>query len=379
MGKLPTPVSGKVTHCLVCGSWNLHPLLDMGSQPLAERHGDGPRYPLALLECRSCTLVQLSYVVPGPEVFPLEHPYASGNTRALREHFAGLAAGLSPLLAAEDLVVDIGANDGTLLSCFGARVRRVGVEPTGQAAKCVAKGITVCQEFFTPAAAKAIRERHGPAKVITACNVLAHTRDVHGFMVGIGQLLADDGVLVVETHDLVSIEDGLQIDTIYHEHLFYYSLTSLSRLLGMHGLVVTQVEKIPTHGGSLRVFARRPRRDLADRAEVAAHALRRLLDEASAEGPIYGIGATTRATPLIWYAQIQDYLACVCEVPGSEKIGQAMPATSIPVVDEAKLIADQPPFALLLVLASGGQHHPGTAGQGVPRPVHSAAARAGDR
>ena len=164
MGKLPTPVSGKVTHCLVCGSWNLHPLLDMGSQPLAERHGDGPRYPLALLECRSCTLVQLSYVVPGPEVFPLEHPYASGNTRALREHFAGLAAGLSPLLAAEDLVVDIGANDGTLLSCFGARVRRVGVEPTGQAAKCVAKGITVCQEFFTPAAAKAIRETARPGE-----------------------------------------------------------------------------------------------------------------------------------------------------------------------------------------------------------------------
>ena len=167
-------------------------------------------------------------------------------------------------------------------------------------------------------------------------------------MSGVEHLLAPDGVFVTENHDVASVLDGLQIDTVYHEHLRYYSVTSLSRLLGMHGLVVTGVQKIPTHGGSFRVFARRPRRDLERRAERAAASLRLLLAEASAEVPVYGIGATTRATPLIHYAQIQDYLACVCEVPGSEKIGQAMPATSIPVVDEAKLIADQPPYALLL-------------------------------
>jgi hypothetical protein len=155
-------------------------------------------------------------------------------------------------------------------------------------------------------------------------------------------------VFVTENHDVVSVLDGLQIDTVYHEHLRYYSITSLSRLLGMHGFVVTAVQKIDTHGGSFRTFARRPRRGLEKRAADAACRLRVLLAQANAEGPVYGIGATTRATPLIHYARIAGRLACVCEVAGSEKIGLAMPGTGIPVVDEAKLIADQPPYALLL-------------------------------
>lgn len=341
-------VAGKVSSCQVCGSWDLRPLLDLGSQPLAERYGTSERFPLALLECQACTLVQLSYIVDQRELFPPDHPYASGNTRALRDHFQSLAADLSRSLEPEDLVVDIGANDGTFLSFFGAGVRRIGVEPTGQAAKCADKGITVYEDFFTPELAKQIREGAGPAKVVTACNVLAHTPDPHGFLTGVTHLLADDGVLVTENHDVASVLDGLQIDACYHEHLRYYSITSLSRLLGMHGLVVTWAQKIPTHGGSLRVTARRPRRDVAARASAAADELRRLLLNADAEGPVYGIGATTRATPLIHYAMIADLITCVCEVAGSEKIGQTVPATPIPVVDEAKLIADQPPYALLL-------------------------------
>ena len=348
MGKFPAPVAGKVSHCGVCGSWDLRPLLDMGMQPLPERYGSSELYPLALLECGTCTLVQLSHVVDQHEVFPLDHPYASGNTGALRNHFAALAQELTPLLTPGDLVVDIACNDGTLLGQFGHEFQRLGVEPTGQAKKCAARGIPVWQNFFGPVAGKGIRELHGPAKVVTACNVLAHVPDPHGFMIGIEHMLADDGVFVTENHDVASVLDGLQIDSIYHEHLRYYSLTSLSRLLGMHGLVVTDVTKISTHGGSFRVFARRPRRDLAGRAQAVAASLRALLDGAASQGPIYGIGATTRATPLIHFAQIAQYLACVCEVPGSEKIGKTMPASSIPVVDEAKLIADQPPYALIL-------------------------------
>jgi C-methyltransferase-like protein len=156
-------------------------------------------------------------------------------------------------------------------------------------------------------------------------------------------------VLVAEVHDVTSVLDGLQVDTVYAEHNFYWSVTTLSRLLGDHGLVVTDVERIPTHGGSFRVRARRQKtRDLAWRAKAAVRSLRVMLDGFAQQGPVYGVGATTRATPLIHYADIQDYLACVCEVPGSAKIGLTMPATGIPVVDEAKLIADQPPAALLL-------------------------------
>jgi 2-polyprenyl-3-methyl-5-hydroxy-6-metoxy-1,4-benzoquinol methylase len=349
---LPAGLPGKVASCGLCGSWNLAPVLDMGEQPLPERYGPGERSPLALLECRACTLVQLSYIAAPAEVFAPDHSYSTGNTKALREHFASLAAVLAGGLAADDLVVDLGANDGTLLEAVrlhapGARL--LGVEPTGQAARMAAKGIEVCQEFFTHAVAKRLRQMYGPAKIVTANNVLAHVPDPHSFMAGVMRLLADGGVFVTENHDVNAVLDGLQIDTVYHEHARYWSVSTLSRLLGAHGLVVTDVEKIPVHGGSFRVYARRQKtRDLSWRAKAAAKALRVMLDGFAQQGPVYGIGATTRATPLIHFAGIADYLACVCEVPGSAKIGLTMPGTSIPVVDEAKLIADQPPAALLL-------------------------------
>jgi hypothetical protein len=344
-----TGLPGKVSHCGICGSWNLVPILDMGMQPLPERHDCDKRYPQVLLECKQCTLIQLSYIADPREVFAPQHPYATGNTRALRDHYSALVAGLNTRLAPGDLVVDIGASDGTLLGYYRNDVRRLGVEPTGQAVKCAAKGVEVCQEFFTSAVAARLREMYGPAKIVTANNVMAHVPDPSDFVSGVVRLLADDGMLVAENHDVNSILDGLQLDTVYLEHNFYYSVTSLSRLLQMHGLTVTDIEKTGTHGGSFRAWARRQRTgDLEARAQASAKALRALLDGAAQQGSVYGIGATTRATPLIHYTQIAEYLSCVCEVQGSEKIGLTIPATSIPIVDEAKLIADQPPFALLL-------------------------------
>lgn len=349
---LPAGLPGKVASCGLCGSWDLAPVLDMGDQPLPERYDSDQTYPLALLACNSCTLVQLSYIAPPREVFAEDHSYSSGNTRALRDHFAGLAREVGEIAGPGQLVVDLGCNDGTLLDAVRREVpdmQVVGVEPTGQAGKAAAKGIEVCQEFFTHATGKRLRQTYGPAKVVTACNVLAHVPSAHDFMAGVMRLLADDGVFVTENHDVNAVLDGLQIDTVYHEHARYWSISTMSRLLQMHGLVVADVQKIGTHGGSFRVYALRQRTGkVAERAQAAAKALRVMLDGFAQQGPVYGIGATTRATPLIHYAGIAGYLACVCEVPGSAKIGLTLPGTSIPVVDEAKLIADQPPAALLL-------------------------------
>jgi SAM-dependent methyltransferase len=348
-----TGLAGHISHCGICGSWDLKPVLDMGCQPLPERYGSSSEpYPLALLECKACTLVQLSYIAPQREVFAPDHSYSSGNTKALRDHFASLAAQIAPSLKPDDLVVDLGCNDGSLLEAVrraAPEARLVGVEPTGQARKCEAKGIATYREFFTDGLGRQIRAEHGLAKVVTACNVLAHVPAPRDFMSGVTRLLADDGVFVTENHDVFSVLGGLQIDTVYHEHLRYYSVTSLSRLLGMHGLAVARVEHIPTHGGSFRAWAGKQQTgDLEKRAQQAAKALRALLDGAAQQGLIYGVGAATRAAPLIHYAQIAGYLACVCEIPGSDKIGKTMPGSQIPVVDEAKLIADQPPYALLL-------------------------------
>jgi hypothetical protein len=320
----------------------------MGPQPLAERD-TGQRYPLRLLECANCALVQLSYIADQREVFPPDHPYSTGNTKALREHFASLAADLAPVVK-DGLAVEIGSNDGTFLAALrdsAPQARLLGVEPTGQAGKCAARGIEVIREFFTLDTAYRIRSERGPAALVTASNVLAHVPDPHDFLDGVYALLAEDGVFVTENHDWGSVVNGLQIDTVYHEHARIYSVASLSHLLAKQGFLISDMKRLPLHGGSFRTYAVRQKPNLEVRAEAAAKALRALLDGAVQQGPVYGIGACTRATPLIHYAGIASYLDCICEVPGSDKIGTCMPGTQIPVVDEAKLIADQPPWALL--------------------------------
>jgi hypothetical protein len=337
---------GEVRTCGICGSGALVLILDMGMQPLAERYGSHERYPLALLECQDCTLIQLSHIVDRAELFPADHPYTSGTTAALRDHFAALAARLAE--SRPRVVVDIGANDGTLLAAFPEGTRRVAVEPTGQAAKCREHGFATYQEWFTAGLALEIVRRHGKAQVVTATNVLAHVPDPHDFMAGVAVLLAADGVFVTENHDAAQITGGLQTDAVYHEHLRYYSVASLSRLLAMFGLQADDTERIPTHGGSLRVWASKRQGGLQRRADAAALGLRQALGGITDSGhKIYGVGATTRATPLIHYAGIGGFITCVCEVAGSEKIGLVMPGTGIPVVDEKRLIEDQPAYALL--------------------------------
>jgi hypothetical protein len=340
----------QVRYCGICRGEQLKLILDLGEQPLAERETGGV-YPLALMECTTCGLVQLSHIVDPAQMFPCDHPYATGNTRFLREHFAKLAVILTPRVSSGDLIVDIGANDGTFLDAFrhvNRDARLLAIEPTGQAAACRAKVIPVEQEFFTAALARKIARYIGEAKVIVATNVLAHVPDPHDFLSGVSSLLADDGVFVTENHDWASVVNGLQVDTIYHEHLRYYSISSLGYLLAMHGFLISGAEPIAAHGGSFRISAVRQHRAFGARAGRARDELRELMEASAASGPVYGIGASTRATPLIHYTGIAPHLSKVCEVASSAKIGTCIPGTSIPIVDEKALIEDQPPHALLL-------------------------------
>jgi hypothetical protein len=348
---------GPVLLCGSCGYGPLDPVLDMGIQPLPQAcRGGEPalRYPLRLVQCRGCTLVQLDYIAPQHEVFPAGYPYATGNTAALREHFRKLAGRIAGTLPLGGLVIDIGGNDGTMLKALQSLTtapepaRLMLIEPTDQAKKCDAPGIEVVQEYFTADLARAIRDSHGPAAVITASNVFAHVPDPHDFLDGVSALLADDGRFVTENHDWASIVNGLQIDAVYSEHLRYYSVSSLSYLLAMHGFLVSSAEPVASHGGSFRTIARRQQPGLADRAAGLASRLAGLLAQAARAGPVYGIGAPTRATPLVNYAGIGEFLACTCELPASEKAGARIPGTQVPIVDEARLFTDQPPHALLL-------------------------------
>src|SRR5439155_41524 len=178
----------------------------------------------------------------------------------LRENFAELQAEATPLLGLkkDDLVVDIGSNDGTLLANFQkAGNRVVGIEPTDVGKTANARGIPTITAFFDSAAVDEVLSKYGRASVITATNVFAHIEGIHAIVDALLRLLGDDGVFISESHYWVGLMDTLQYDTIYHEHLRYYSLTSLRNLLAMHGLEVFHARPIPTHGGSIRVYAAR--------------------------------------------------------------------------------------------------------------------------
>lgn len=331
-----------------------------------ERAEEETHYPLELLQCQTCTLVQLSCVVDPKVIFYPGYPYSTGNTGALRENFKQLAEEVRGLvdLGSEELVVDIGSNDGTLLSNFG-NVNVLGWEPTNQAKLAQSRMVPTRQAFFS---ANEARRHKGQAKVVTACNVMAHVENIHDVLDGVYDLLVDDGVFVTENHYLGSVIDGMQWDTIYHEHLRYYSRTSLLSLLEAHGLHAFKEKKIPSHGGSFRVYAskqhRSLERDWPGRGELywpedrgvagfakgvaeSKNAILSLL--VNAGGRTVGIGAAARGATLLNYCGIdRGMVEAIVEVTGSDKIGQYMPGTQIPVIDEAMLYEQQPENVLVL-------------------------------
>lgn len=373
-----------VDRCQLCDGAELTPILFLGYLPpvnlmptIGQPPAEQPSYPAQLLRCPRCQLVQLGLIVDPKILFPPEYPYTSGTTRILRENFSELAQEARALvsLSPQDLVVDIGSNDGTLLSNFITEQRVFGIEPAEVGELANARGIPTRIAFFNREVAATVRAEHGPARLVTATNVFAHMEDIHAVLDAIVSLLDNDGVFVSESHYLVSLIETLQYDTIYHEHLRYYSLASLTYLLKMHGLSVMHAKRIPTHGGSIRVYAVRTgaraaqptveamRRDedafnlssetlseFRRRVVVSKLELHALLLDLKRRGQrIYGVGAPSRASTLINYVGLDEGIVeCVVEVKGSHKIGKYVPGTLIPVVEESRLFEQQPEYALLL-------------------------------
>ncbi len=375
--------SVRIEECQLCGAADLSSVLFVGylppvntMPPVGERPNEQPAYPAEVLRCSKCTLVQLGLVVDPAILFPPSYPYTSGTTRILRENFAELCREATPLvgLAKDDLVVDVGSNDGTLLGNFkDAGFRVCGVEPTNASKIALEKGIDTVVAFFGQPAVDEVKAKHGQARVVTAANCFAHIEDVHSIVAGILDLLAPNGVFISESHYLASLLETLQYDTIYHEHLRYYALGSLMKLFEQHGLEVFHAKKIPTHGGSIRVYAARKgeRKVLPSVGEILAHEeralspaafesfkravvrskleLHALLKDIKAAGKrIDGVGAPSRSSTLINYVGLDDgIIDSVLEISGSYKIGKYVPGTLIPVVDEAKLEDDAPDYLLL--------------------------------
>ena len=379
-----TGASVPIECCQVCGHAPLETVLSLGYMPPVNQMvsiGEVPRqqpwFPTNLLHCAKCDLVQLGLAVDPSIIFPPEYPYTSGTTKVLRDNFADLYSEASAMLGlgANDLIIDIGSNDGTLLSNFQNGGHRVlGIEPTEVGKIANRRGIPTLMRYFTPTTAAEVKREHGAARVVTAANCFAHIEDVHAIVEGIIDLLGPDGVFISESHYLIGLLEKLQYDTIYHEHLRYYSVGSLAHLLEMHGLEVFHARPIPSHGGSIRVYAaRRGARPVSDsvgrmlaaepRGEAMRQRLRAFRDDVLLSklrllamirdlkekgARICGISAPSRASTLVNYLGFDEAIIdYVCEITGSLKIGKCMPGTRIPVVEESRLFSDQPDCAIV--------------------------------
>ena len=205
---------------------------------------------------KSSKLVQLKTIVDKEVIFPKSYPYTSSTTKILRENFKDLYQECTKItnLKKDELVIDIGSNDGNLLSNFVSNHRVLGVTPENIGKIAIKRGIDTILNYFDKKTSNLILRKYGKAKLITATNVFAHIDDVNSMMKNILKILDNDGCFVTESHYLVSLIKTVQYDTIYHEHMRYYSLMSLKYLFEKYNLKIFHAKKIPTHGGSIRVY-----------------------------------------------------------------------------------------------------------------------------
>lgn len=363
-------------------------LVDLGSSPpsnayLAKPALNAPEawYPLRVLVCEACWLVQTEDFTQAHALFDAEYAYFSGFSTSWLEHCQRYCSEMAQRfsLGKDSHVVEVASNDGSLLQYFKqAGVPCLGIEPTASTASAAReKGIEVVQDFFGLSLAKQLAEQGKQADLTAANNVLAHVPDINDFVSGFAALLKPNGVSTFEFPHVRQLVDLNQFDTIYHEHFSYLSLLAVSRIFDANGLVVFDVESLPTHGGSLRVFAQRsdtgehPSTDrLAElfqaereagldttayyqgfqpRADKVKHDLLGYLIEAKREGRVVAAyGAAAKGNTLLNYAGVRPDLLCCVADRNPAKQGKFMPGSRIPIVDPAHLERVQPDDILIL-------------------------------
>ncbi len=370
--------------CRSCGASELAPILSLGRLPLA----DGllapeqlarpePRYALDLVLCPDCGLVQILETVPPDELFGADYPYFSSFSDTLLQHSQH---NVEERIAQHDLgpnslVVELASNDGYLLQYYQQHgIPVLGIDPApGPVAAARGRGVPTLQAFFDSELAAELVAGGRQADIVHANNVLAHVADTNGFVAGIATLLKPDGVAVIEVPYVRRLVEQCQFDTIYHEHLCYFSVTALSALFRRHRLFLNDVEEVPIHGGSLRLFvelverpAERLTRMLAEEAAVGitrpgfyadfATRVRSVREDLSAllyglraEGKrIMGYGAAAKGTIMLNYAGIgPDQLSCVVD-RNVHKQGRYIPGVRLPIRDPSAILAEMPDYLLIL-------------------------------
>jgi SAM-dependent methyltransferase len=375
--------------CHSCGAPLRRTLLNLGEQPLANAFltredleaGPERRYPLHTRICSVCLLVQAEQVVPPEELFS-EYPYFSSYSDSWLAHSADFAQTVTERLAlgSESMVVEVASNDGYLLRNFvAAGVPVLGVEPAANVAEvAIAAGVPTEIAFFGRDCAGDIVARGHAADLVVANNVLAHVPDLDDFVTGLASVLKPTGVLTIEVPHVLCMIEGTEFDTIYHEHLSYFSLLAARNVLERRGLRIFDVEELPTHGGSLRIWATRPSaaeawpptpaveevleaeraagldavegyEAFAPRVESLLAELRSFLRNAQAKGEgVAAYGAAAKGNTLLNAASvtIEEIGYVVDRSP--HKQGRFLPGSHLPILEPDHVRRDKPDYLLLL-------------------------------
>ena len=374
--------SKTINRCQISGIKDLKSILSLGYLPPVNKLKkinsslrEDIFFPSELVFSLSSNLVQINTVVNKEILFPSEYPYTSSTTKILRENFKELYKDCKKIIniSSKELVIDIGSNDGNLLNNFKNSHRVLGITPEKIGNIAIRNGIPTLIKYFDKPTTNLVLKKYGKAKIITATNVFAHIENVHKLMKNILKILDEDGIFVSESHYLVSLIKTVQYDTIYHEHLRYYSLKSLEYLFKKYNMEIIHAKKINTHGGSIRVYAARKEKFKINKnvkkilnfeknflnwktfnnfkkkviaSKLDLYSILKKLKEKNKK--IYGIGAPSRATTLINYVGLdENIIDCVLEIEGSYKIGNYIPGKKIPILSEKKLYKDPPDFVIL--------------------------------
>ena len=373
--------------CRLCGNSNFVSVLDLGASPpcesfLSEEQLDQPEvtYPLHLRLCPDCLLLQIPALITPEETFGGDYAYYSSYSTSWVEHARKFvdqavdALGLDP----DGFVVEVAANDGYLLQHVVNRgIRCLGIEPSVNCSEAArAKGIPMLRAFLDEALAARVRDEHGPADLVVANNVFAHIPDITGFAAGLRGLVADTGRVSIEVHHALSLITAAQFDTIYHEHFQYWTVLAARHGLAAGGLRLVDVELLPTHGGSIRLWAVPEEADVAEHPRVAeVEAVERtagldspdgylglaervagirddlvsfLIEARRAGRRVVAYGAPGKGNTLLNYCGIRPDLLAYAADRNTFKHGRYTPGTRIPVVSPEHLIEDCPDDVLVL-------------------------------
>ncbi|MFD8009770.1 methyltransferase domain-containing protein [Streptomyces sp. NPDC058955] len=369
--------------CRICGG-GVEEFLDLGRQPLSDRFlepddtGEEFFYRLAVVQCRTCTMVQLAEEVPRNLMFHADYPYHSSGSSVMREHFAGVARSFlaTELTGADPFIVEMGCNDGIMLGTIQeAGVRHLGFEPSAGVAQVArSKGVRVRTDFFEEATAREVRAAEGPADVIYTANTMCHIPYLDSVLRGADALLAPDGVFVFEDPYLGDIVAKTSFDQIYDEHFYLFSAGSVQAMADRFGFELVNVERLPVHGGEVRytlarkgvrtpaeavarLLAEERDQKLADLATLRAFAanvrkiredLVALLERLRAEGRrVVGYGATAKSATVTNFCGIgPELVSFVCDTT-PDKQNRLTPGRHIPVRPAAAFSDPYPDYALL--------------------------------